>query len=142
MPTSWEKTGQTKAPLSKVISYFMDPEHELKVHPGLVKEIKNVKREGDVLTWEQTLSLMGMNLRSTVRSSLNRATNSIATQGISGAGKGTTTTRTMKEIPTGTEIHWTYNLKAGALGFFIKGRGKRAFEETVDRDIRALDELA
>ncbi len=141
MPTRWEKVGQTKPPLSSVISYFMNPENELKSHPKLVREIKNINREGETVTWEQTLSVMGMNLRSTVRSSLNRATNTIETESIGGSGKGTRQTRAMKEIPTGTEVLWTYDLKAGALGFFIKGRGKKAFEETVDRDIRALDDL-
>ena len=73
---------------------------------------------------------------------MNRAANTIETESIDGSGKGTRQTRAMKEIPTGTEVHWTYELKAGALGFFMKGHGKKAFEETVDGDIRALDEPA
>jgi len=142
-PIMWEKTGQTAAPLSKVIEYFMSPENEMKHHPKVAKGIENIRKEGDTVIWDQRLVVMGMNFRSVVKSTLDRATNSIETQSISGAGRGTTMTRTMKEIPAGTEVHWTYDLKLGPLRrLFVGGRAKRVFEETVDEDLKALDELA
>ncbi len=142
MPAQWQKTGRTKASLSKVMEYYMNPENIARVHPRLVKEVKILTREGDTVTWEQRLSIMGMSIRSVVRSSLNRATGIIETQVIGGTGKGTTMTRTIKEVPTGTEAHYSYNPSLGALGPFVKGRAKRGFEETVDDDLKALDALA
>jgi len=139
----WEKTGQTKAPLSMVIEYFMNPENEMKYHPKVAKGIENIRKEGDAVTWDQRLAVMGMNFRSVVESSLDRATNSIETKSISGAGRGTTMTRTMKEIPAGTEVHWTYDLKLGPLRrLFLGGRAKRVFEAMIDEDLKALDGLA
>ncbi len=142
MLTMWEKTGRTKAPLSRVIEYYMNPESIARVHPKLVREVKILSNEGDMVTWEQRLSHMGMNLHSVVKSSLNKSTNVIETEVIGGTGKGTRMTRTMKEIPTGTEVHYAYNPKLCALGFLVKGRAKRGFVKTVDEDLKALDTLA
>ena len=143
MPVVWEKTGQTKAPLPKVIEYFMSPENEAKNHPKLVGDIKNIHREGGTVTWDQRLVVMGMSFRSRVRTSLDRATNTTRTESIAGSGKGTTMMRVMKETPTGTEVHFTYNLKVGRLTrLFVETRAKRGFEETVDEDMKALDGLA
>jgi hypothetical protein len=142
MPTKWEKIGQTKAPLSRVIEYYMNPENIARIHPQLVKEVKILSREGDTVTWEQRLPFMGMNLLSVVKSSLTRATNTIETQGIGGVGRGTRMTRMMREIPTGTEVCYTYEPKLGVLGLFVKSRAKRIFEETEGGDLKALDSLA
>jgi hypothetical protein len=85
---------------------------------------------------------MRMSFRSVVRTSLDRATNTTKTESIEGSGKGTTMMRVMRETPTGTEVHFTYSLKLGRLTrFFVEGRAKRGFEETVDEDMRALDRL-
>ena len=35
MITKWEKTGQTKAPISKVIEFFMNAQNPAKVQPKL-----------------------------------------------------------------------------------------------------------
>jgi carbon monoxide dehydrogenase subunit G len=143
MPIIWERTGQTKAPLPKVIEYFMSPENAVKNHPKLVGDIKNVRREGDAVTWDQRLVVMRMSFRSVVRTSLDRATNTTRTESIEGSGKGTTMVRVMRETPTGTEVHFTYSLKLGRLiRFFVEGRAKRGFEETVDEDMTALEGLA
>jgi len=139
---SFEKTGQTKAPLPKAIEYYMNPQNLARVHPKLVKEIKILSKQGDTVTWEQRMSIMGMNLRSITKSSLNRITNTIETQAISGTGRGTRMTRTMKEIATGTEVNYVYSPNLGTLAFFLKGRAKKGFEETVDEDLKALDALA
>ena len=139
----WEKTGQTKAPLSKVIEYFMNPENEAKNHPKLVGDIKNIRREGNTVTWDQRLVVMRMSFHSVVRTSLDMATNTTRTESIEGSGKGTTMIRAMRETPMGTEVHFTYDLKLGRLTrLLVEGRARRGFEETVDEDMRALDRLA
>jgi carbon monoxide dehydrogenase subunit G len=143
MPTTWERTGQTKASLAKVIEYFMSPENSTKYHPKLVRGVTNVRKEGDTVTWEQHLAIMGMNFRSVARSALERATNTIQTESIEGSGKGTKMLRTMKEVPTGTEINWTYVLNLGTLTrLFVEGRARMSFEQTVEEDLKALDYLA
>ena len=113
MPIEWQKSGRTKAPLSKVFEYYMNPENELKAHPNYMKEVKIFTREGDVITWEQHIRLLGMNFRSTVKTSLNRTTNTLVAQLVDGAAKRSTMIRSMKEIPTGTELRCTYRPKVG-----------------------------
>jgi hypothetical protein len=143
MPLEWGKAGHTKAMISEVIDYYMNPEvHVAKVHPKFVKEVKILSNERDAVTWEQCYSLFGINLRSIVKSSLNEATNTIETRVLDGSGKGTRMTRSLKAIPTGTELHFTFRPKLGALGLFLKGRAKKGFEETVNEDLLALDALA
>jgi hypothetical protein len=142
MATKWERTGQTKAPISKAIEFFMNPENRAKVQPKLVKEVKILSREGDTITWEQRSRRLGMNIRSVTKHSLDRASNTFEIQVTDGPAKGSIMTRALKSIPTGTEVHCTYSLKAGALGLFMKGRAKKTFEDTVDEDMKALDALA
>jgi len=142
MTTVWEKTGQTKAPLPKAIEFFMKPENRAKVQPKLVKEIKILKREGDTITWEQYSRRMGISIRSVAKHSLDRASNTFEVQVMDGPAKGSVMTRALKSIPTGTEVHCTYCMKAGALGFFMKGSAKKTFEDTIDEDMKALDALA
>jgi carbon monoxide dehydrogenase subunit G len=121
----------------------MNPDlYELKAHPKLVRGIKILNREGDSVTWEQHLSVMGVNLHSTVKSSLDNTTNTIETYSIEGAGKGTHMTRAIKEIETGTEVRYTYRLELDPLRqVFLKNRAKKGFEETVDEDMKFLDAL-
>jgi len=140
--TKWEKTGRTKAPLSKVIEYYMNPENSRKAAPNFVREIKILSRESDTVTWEQHSAIMGMRLRSVVKTSLNRATNTFETQAMAGNGKGTIMTRTLKSIPTGTEVRYTYDMHFPVVGFLVKGRGRKIFEHTVDEDMKALDAVA
>jgi hypothetical protein len=141
MTTKWEKTGQTRAPLSKAIEYYMNPENSRNSAPKFVREIKILSREGDTVTWEQHSAIMGMRLRSVVKTSLNRASNTFETQAMSGSGKGTIMTRTLKSIPTGTEVRYTYDMHLPVLGFLVRGRGKKIFEHTVDEDMKALDSV-
>ncbi len=143
MPLEWEKTAMTKAPPSKAIEFYMNPEvHVAKTHPDLVKQLKILSKEGDKVTWEQSFSFLRMNLRTVVQSSLNRENNTIETQSIDGTGKGTRMIRTFKAIPTGTQAHYIFTPKLGPFGFFLKRRAKKGFEETVNQDIKALDGLA
>ena len=134
MPIEWEITRQTKAPLSKAIEYYMNPEvHVAKVHPKLVKEVKILGSDANAVTWEQHYTLMGMNLKSIVRSSLNKATNTIETLSVSGTRKGTSMTRTLKAIPTGTEVNYVFRPKLGPLGFFLAGPFQEGFRSNSHR---------
>jgi hypothetical protein len=127
-----------------VIEYYMNPEvHIEKAHPRFVGRVKILNSDQNAVSWEQRFKIMGMNLRTVVKSSLNRKTSTIVTQSIDGTGKGTSMIRTFKEIPTETEIHFTFSPKLGALGsFFLRARAKKGFEETVDEDMKALDSVA
>jgi hypothetical protein len=144
MPIEWQKSKQTKAPVSKVIEYYMNPKvHVEKAHPNLVDQVKILNSADDTVTWEQGFKMMGMSLHSVVKSSLNRATNTIETQSMAGAGRGTSMSRTFKTIPMGgTEINFIFRPNLGTLGFLLKGRAKKGFEETIKEDIQALDSMA
>ncbi len=141
MPTTWEKIGQTKAPLAKALDYFMHPENLPKVHPEFVKEVKILSSEGDTFTIEQHAQIMGKKLRAVNKMTLNRASNTFDIQTLEGDGKGSTISIALKSIPTGTELHYAANMELGALGFFVKGPAKKTFENTVDEDAKALDAL-
>jgi hypothetical protein len=116
MTTKCEKTGQTRAPLSKAIEFFVNPENRAKVQPKLVKEIKILSSKGDTITWEQHSRRMGINVRTIAKHPLNRGSNTFEIQVIDGPAKGSVMTRALKSTSTGTEVHCTYSLKAGALG--------------------------
>jgi hypothetical protein len=138
----WEKTGQTRAPLSTVLEFFNDPRNRAKVQPDLVKEVKVLAAEGDSVTWEQLSSRAGIGIRSVVRQTLDRGTNTFEVWVLKGPGKGSVLTRSLRAIPTGTEVRCAFSLQGGVLGVLLKGRARRTFEDTVDQDVRALDALA
>jgi hypothetical protein len=139
MTTRFETTRQTKAPLSKAIDYFMHPENIPKIHPGFVKDVKILSREGDTITLEEYAEMMGKKIKSIDKLSLNRKENRVEIDTIEGDGKGSRVTITLKEVPTGTEVKYSASLELGPLGFFAKGPAKSTFERTADEDAKALD---
>ncbi|HEV2226461.1 MAG TPA: hypothetical protein VGR56_06615, partial [Nitrososphaerales archaeon] len=63
MPAKFEVSKRTKAPLSTAMDYYMHPENLPKVHPGFVKEVKIMSTDGDTITLEQHMQIMGRKLR-------------------------------------------------------------------------------
>jgi hypothetical protein len=141
MPTKFEATRQTKAPLPKTVDYFMHLENMPKIHPDFVKDVKITSKEGDTMTFEEHLQMMGRKLRSVNKLSLNRQENKLEIDTLEGDGKGSKVTIALKEVPTGTEVKYSAAMELGPLGFFAKGPAKSTFERTVDEDIKTLDAL-
>ncbi len=141
MPANWEKTVQTKAPLSEAMGFYMDVENIAKVHSSFVKEVKILSRDDNTVTIEQRAAVMGRNLRSVCKITFNRTANTLVQEYLEGDGKGSIINVALKSIPTGTEVHFAASMELGGLGFFIKGPAKKTFENTVDEDIKALDAL-
>src|SRR5215470_11958829 len=124
MPARFETTIQTKAPVARALDYYMHPENLPKVHPGFVKDVKILSREGDVITLEQHGEIMGRKIKSTNKMTLDRSTNTLNIDTIEGDGRGSKITMAVKEVPTGTEVRYSAALELGALGFFAKGPAK------------------
>jgi hypothetical protein len=142
MPTSFEVTKQTKAPIDKAMDYYGHPENLPKYHPDFIKESKVLSSEGDIFTVEEHAEMMGRKLRFVNRMTLKRDLHQIDVDTTEGDGKGSKIAITLKAIPTGTELHYRADMEFGALGFFIKGRAKASFEKVAEEDARALDSLS
>ena len=141
MPARFETTIQTKAPLTKALDYYMRPENLSKIHPGFVKDVRIISREGDVVTIEQHAEIMGRKIRSVNKMTLDRPTNTFNIDTLDGDGKGSKILMVVKEIPMGTEVRYSATLELGALGFFAKGPAKSTFERTAQEDRQQLDAL-
>jgi carbon monoxide dehydrogenase subunit G len=142
MPARFETTIQTKAPLARVLEYYAHPENLPKIHPGFVKDVKILSREGDVITLEQHAEIMGRKIRSVNKMTLDRSANTFNIDTMDGDGKGSKITMAVKEVPTGTEVHYSAALELGALGFFAKGPAKSTFERTAQEDKQQLDTVS
>jgi hypothetical protein len=55
MPTNFEATRETKAPLFKAVNYFMHSENFPKIHPDFLKDVEIVSKESDTMTLEQNM---------------------------------------------------------------------------------------
>ncbi len=140
MPTRWEFTRQTKAPVSKAIEYFMHPENLSKLHSDFVKEVKVKSSEGDAVVFEQQMEMMRRRIVSQNRLTLDRQQNKITVETFEGDGKGSRVTMAMKELPGGgTEVNYVAEMELGPLGFFAKGPAKSAMEKVVNEDAKNLD---
>jgi len=129
----------TKAPPAKVMDYYMHPENLPKVHPDFFKEAKVLSTEGNSLVVEETMEMMGRKLHAKNRMTRIDAEKRVEVDTLEGDGKGSKITIALKEIPTGTEIHYFAEMEFGAVGFLIKGRAKASFEKTAEEDRVALD---
>ncbi|MDG6903314.1 MAG: hypothetical protein JRN54_04015 [Nitrososphaerota archaeon] len=58
MPTNWEETGKTKAPILKGMGSYAHPENLAEVHPNFVKEAKALGNEGGVIRIEQQAAIL------------------------------------------------------------------------------------
>ena len=141
MPTNWEKTGKTKAPISKVIDFYMHPENLPKVHPNFVKEVKVLGNEGGVIKIEQHAAMMGKKIRSINTLAFDVATRTFHVDTLEGDGKGSKVTMGLGEATDGTEVKYSASMELGMLGLFAKGPAKGQFERTVDEDMAAMDAL-
>jgi len=142
MTTKWEFTRQTKAPVPKVIEYFMHPENLPKLHPDFAKQVTIKGTEGDTINFEQQLELMKRKLNSVNKLTLNRDEKKLEINTLEGDGKGSRITMALTEIPNGgTEVKYIAEMELGRLGFFAKGPAKSAMERVIDEDARHLDAL-
>ena len=139
MPTRFETVIQTKATLAKALEYYTHPENLAKSHPDFIKEVKVTSREGDTINLEEHTEMMGRKLRMVNKMWLDRSTNTLHVDTLDGDGKGSKMTMFIRELPTGTEIHYDAAMEFGALGFFVKGRAKATFEKVAQEDKQQLD---
>jgi hypothetical protein len=141
VPARFETTIQTKAALTKTLEYYMHPENLPRIHPGFVKDVKILSRDGDTVTLEQHGEIMGKKINSVNKMVLDRSTNTFNIDTVDGDGKGSKIMMAVKEIPTGTEVRYNAALELGPLGFFAKGPAKSTFERTAQEDKQQLDGL-
>jgi hypothetical protein len=141
MPTKYDVVKQTKAPLSKAMDYYTHPENLPKVHPDFVKDVKIISTEGNVIKLEQHMEMMGRKLRAVNTMTRNDAEHKFEVNTLEGDGRGSKITIALKEIPSGTEMHYWAEMEFGALGFFIKGKAKASFEKVAAEDAMALDAM-
>jgi len=141
MPTNFEVTKQTKAPISKAMEYYFLPENLPKYHPGFVKDVKILSTEGDTITLEQNMEMMGRKLHAKNKLTRDTMGKKFEVDTLEGDGKGSKISIWLKEIPSGTEITTKAAMEFGALGFFIKGPAKSNFKKVADEDAKALDAM-
>lgn len=141
MPTKYDTVVQTKAPISKAMEYYSHPENLPKVHPDFIKEVKIMSTEGNVTKLEQNMEMMGRKLRAVNTMTRNDVEHKFDVDTLEGDGKGSKIKIELKEIPTGTEVHYWAEMEFGALGFFIKGRAKQSFEKVAQEDAQALNAM-
>jgi len=139
MPTKYDVVKQTKAPMSKAIDYYSHPENLPRVHPDFVKDVKIISRDGNTIKLEQQMEMMGRKLKAVNTMAWDSANNKFEVNTLEGDGKGSKITIELKQIPSGTEMHYWAEMEFGALGFFIKGRAKDSFVKVADEDAKALD---
>jgi hypothetical protein len=85
------------------------------------------------------MEMMGRKIKSVNKMWLDRSTNTFQIDTLSGDGKGSRITLALKEIPTGTEVHYSAAMEFGMLGFFAKGPAKSSLEKTAQEDKEHLD---
>lgn len=141
MPIKFEVTKQTNAPIGKAMEYFMHPEDLPKVHPSFVKEVKITSAEGDVIMLEEQMEMMGRKLRAVNKMVRNSSERKFEIDTLEGDGKGSKITISLKETPSGTEVHYLAEMELGPLGFFARGPAKSSFDKVADEDAKALDAL-
>ncbi len=139
MTTKFEVNKETKAPLSKAMDYYMHPENLPKVHPSFVKEVKIISADGDTITLEQHMQIMGRKLRAVNKLVRNSNEHKFEINTLEGDGKGSKIMIELKETPSGTGLHYWAEMELGALGFFAKGPARSNFEKVAEEDARALD---
>jgi len=141
MPAKFEITKETKAPLTTAMDYYMHPENLPKIHPSFVKEVKIISADGDTITMEQHMQIMGRKLRAVNKLVRNSNEHKFEINTFEGDGKGSKIMVELKETPSGTRLHYWAEMELGALGFFAKGPAKSSFEKVAEEDARALDSL-
>jgi hypothetical protein len=141
MPTRWEFTRQTKAPVEKVVDYFSHPENLPKVHSDFVKQVTIKSSKGDTIDFEQQMELMKRKIVSQNRMTINRQENKITVDTLDGDGKGSKVIMALGQLPggAGTEIKYSAEMELGRLGLFAKGPAKSAMEKVADEDKKNLD---
>ena len=63
-PPSTTSSSRRRPRFSKAMDYYLHPENLPKVHPNFVKDVKIISTEGDTITLEQHMEMMGRKLKS------------------------------------------------------------------------------
>jgi hypothetical protein len=142
MPTKWEFTRQTKAPIAKAMEYFTHPENLSKVHSDFVKSVTIKSNDGNTITFEQQMEMMRRRIVSQNKMTVDQQNGKIVVDTFDGDGKGSKVTMAMKSLPNGgTEINYIAEMELGPLGFFAKGPAKSAMEKVTMEDAKNLDAM-
>ena len=139
MPTNFEFTRQTKANISDTMDFYMHPEYLPQILPDVCKQITIKSKDADTITYEWRGVMMRREVVLVNRLTLNRDAHTAVEETIEGAGKGSRMTHSLKELPNGTEDHYTAAMEFGPLGFLAKGAWKSVIEKGFDEGMKRLD---
>ena len=139
MPTKFELTRQTKASISDTMDFWMHPENLTEFSPDVFKQVTIKSKDANTITYEWRGEFMRRKMNGVNRLTLNREAHTAVEETIEGAGKGSTMTHSLRELPNGTEDHYTAAMEFGALGFLAKGAWKSVVEKAFDEGIKRLD---
>jgi hypothetical protein len=139
MPTKFELTRQTKANIFDTMDFWMHPEFMPQLSPKVFKEVTIKSKDADSVTYEWRGEFMRRKMVGVNRVTLNREAHTAVEETIEGAGKGSKMTHSLRELPNGTEDHYTAAMEFGALGFLAKGAWKSVVEKAFDEGVKRLD---
>jgi hypothetical protein len=141
MPTKFELTRQTKARISDTMDFIINdyPELMTQLSPDVFKQVTIKSRDADNVTYEWRGEFMRRKMVGVNRITLNRGARTAVEETIEGTGKGSKMTHSLRELPNGTELHYTSAMEFGALGFLAKGAWKSVIEKALDEIVKMLD---
>jgi len=141
MPTKFDLTRQTKASISDTMDFIINEYPELmpELSPDVFKQVTIKSKDADSVTYEWRGEFMRRKMVGVNRLVLNREAHTAFEETIEGAGKGSKMTHSLRELPNGTELHYTSAMEFGALGFLAKGAWKSVLEKALDGIVKRLD---
>jgi len=139
VPTRFEITRQTKANISDTMDFWMHPELMPELSPDVFKQVTIKSKDADTVTYEWRGEFMRRKMVGVNRLTLNREAHTAVEETIEGAGKGSKMIHSLRELPNGTEDHYTAAMEFGALGFLAKGAWKSVVGKAFDEGVKRLD---
>ncbi|MGA1974419.1 MAG: hypothetical protein ABSG92_02185 [Conexivisphaerales archaeon] len=115
-----EAERQRKAPPSKALERFSRPENLPKVNLDFVKGVRIVRKEGDMITFEQDPAIAGRKIHPLNKHFISRAGRSVRIDNLEGDDKGSEISVTFDEAPGGTTLHYLAETRLGPLFFVTK----------------------
>jgi hypothetical protein len=139
MPTRFEITRQSKANIADTMDFHMHPETYPQISPDVFKQVTIMSKDADSVTFEWRGEFMRRKMVGVNRITRNREAHTVIEETIEGAGKGSKMTHSLRELPNGTEDHYTAAMEFGVLGFLAKGAWKSVLEKAFDEGVKRLD---
>ena len=139
MPTKFEITKRGKAGIADTMDFWMHPEYLPELLPSVFKQITIKSKDADAVTYEWRGEFRGRKMTGVNRLTVNRDAHTSVEETIEGAGKGSKMIHSLKELPNGTEDHYTAAMEFGPLGFLAKGAWKSVIEKGFDEGMKRLD---